>query len=313
MNGQAQVGPLQPILVVLVWRGGARFVRALDSIRDAEKYFKRVVLSITALPDSEDIRIAERYIRECAQSGSPSKAEIICTQTELPTMHHQEFWIHHLLTTGAHDEDWIFWLAYDDQLRLRGLQEVVPNELQWPLAENFAYFGPWGMRHESPDQLWELTPGERLETWTGFEKGGPKVLNPTEWTLDQLIQPTYIQMSGSVASLKSHANLINGFPRKSGPMRIELATALESRTKWVTEFSSALTYIYGRSNSDRSNYAKAAAREDRDLALRLLKRCALNPSSIPLLFGRKFRKLLSQLIRKETKVEDWRVSGIDDN
>jgi hypothetical protein len=243
--------------------------------------------------------------------GRPSRAEIICSGIELPTMQHQGFWIEHLLATGAEERDWIFWLAYDDQLRLRGLQDVVKNEYCWPLKHDTAYFGPWAMRHESPDKLWEPTPGEGLETWTSFPISGSTRMRPVDWTLDQLTQPTYIQMSGSVSSLRSHLGLIRDFPRKSGPMRIEIATALDSGTTWVTEFDSALTYIYGRSNSDRSNYARVAAREDRDLIVRLLRRCAFDPRQLRSLFGAKVRRILKQKIRHKTPAEEWRVRRVE--
>lgn len=311
MKSEADSADTQPILVVLVWRGGLRFQRALDSIRDAEKYFKRIILSITAAPDSEDMQLAEQYLRTCALTGRPSRAEIICTQVELPTMQHQKFWINHLLATGANLEDAIFWLAYDDQLRLQGLREVVPNELRWPLKRRHAYFGPWGIRHERPDVLWQPKQGEALEIWTSFQTNGPIRLNPIKWCLEQLRQPTYIQMSGSVASLRSHANLVYTYPRKLGPMRIEMATALAPGIDYVTEFPTALTYIYGRSNSDRSNYAKVAAREDRDLAFRLFLKCARSPKLIPSFLGEDLRSILSQKIHREVKSEEWRVRSIE--
>lgn len=80
MNGpNSSLHPTQPILVILVWRGGARFRRALDSIRSSEKYFKRIILSITSTQDSEDMKLASNYRDECANLGFSSKAEIICT------------------------------------------------------------------------------------------------------------------------------------------------------------------------------------------------------------------------------------------
>lgn len=307
MSERVSGDSLQPILVVLVWRGGARFERALESLRQAEKYFKRVVLSITSEPDSADMKAAEQYLRMCELEGRPSKAEVICTQVELPTMEHQAYWINYLLNTGADVQDWIFWLAYDDQLRLNGLQAIAPDPNLWPLKKNHAYFGPWGIRHELPDKLWEPSSDAILETWTSFPSHGPTTMSPLNWALDQLVQPTYMQMSGSVCSLESHARLVQGFPRKSGPMRIELATALDPSTEWVKEFVASPTYIYGRSNSDRSNYSRVARREDRDLIFRLLKNCVHHPRGLLDLLGHRTWRLLSQMVRGINPEEEWRV------
>lgn len=45
-------------------------------------------------------------------------------------------------------------------------------------------------------------------------------------------------------------------------MRIEMATALGSKTHYVEELTEPVSIIYGRSNSDRATYGKAARKED---------------------------------------------------
>lgn len=116
---------IKPILVVLVWRGGERFQRALDSIGEAEKFFSRIVISITSELTSDDLTIADDYVKRMNSATEASRAEIICTGRELPTMQHQAFWISYLLNTGARLSDWIYWLAYDDQVSVEGIKQIL--------------------------------------------------------------------------------------------------------------------------------------------------------------------------------------------
>ena len=63
MTANSQLNePLQPILVMMSYRGGERLQRCLDSIATAEHHFKRIVLSITAAEDSEDIARARQKL-----------------------------------------------------------------------------------------------------------------------------------------------------------------------------------------------------------------------------------------------------------
>ena len=236
---------VRPILVVMVWRGGRRFARCLDSIDEAQRHFSRIVLSVTAAEDSDDMRMARDFAEQHAG------VEVICTGVELPTMQHQAFWIDHLQRTGARDEDWIYWLAYDDQVRTRGIEALVDGRGDWPLRRGTAYFGPWD------------TP---LESWTSFPLGGPTRLPVLDWIGQQLRQPTYMQMSGSVCPFESFVRLRDSRPRKGGPMRIEMAIAAAPPTTHVQEFAEPVSIIYGRSNSDRANYGTAARKEDVHLA-----------------------------------------------
>lgn len=301
----------KPILVILVWRGGDRFARALESLRGNEKFFSRVIVSITAPADSEDMKIAHSYIAAAEQGGNPSIAEVICTGRELPTMEHQRFWIDYLLANGAEITDWIYWLAYDDELRGAGIERIVDESGAWELSVDTAYFGPWALRHESADELYAGPRDVPLESWTSFPSAGPLVLPVEEWIGNQMIQPTYMQMSGSVVPLAAHAALVHEWPKKVGPMRIEMATAQFCST--VAEFPEPVSIIYGRSNSDRTNYAKTARKEDIHLIKRLAKSAVKNPARIlPLV--RNGARVMTHGLRliagkSELPAEEWRVRG----
>lgn len=256
---------IKPILVVLVWRGGERFQRALDSIGEAEKFFSRIVISITSEWTSDDLKIADAYVKRMNSATQASRAEIICTGKELPTMQHQAFWIAYLLKTGATLSDWIYWLAYDDQVSVGGIKQILTKEGEWPLETGTSYFGPWVVRHESAHELWREPESGEDEIWTCFDTQASLPIESFEWLHEQLTEPTYMQMSGSVTQLAQHARLISSRFPKQGPMRIELATALAPTAPKVSEFSSPVSIIYGRPNSDRANYRGQARKEDFNL------------------------------------------------
>ncbi|CAB4834528.1 MAG: hypothetical protein F2763_07725 [Actinobacteria bacterium] len=302
--------PLQPILVMMSYRGGERLQRCLDSIAIAEHHFKRIVLSITAAEDSDDMRMATDF-----QQQHP-KAEVICTKVELPTMAHQAFWIDYLERTGATENDWIYWLAYDDQVRTRGIGNLVDENGNWPLTRGTAYFGPWAMRHEQADQIWSGNPAAALESWTSFPLGGPLKLAVAEWVEFQLRQPTYMQMSGSVAALANHQQLIHSFPKKTGPMRIEMATAASPNNYKVEEFPEPISIIYGRPNSDRSSYGKAARKQDIHLFAALSRYLAYHPSALVPLTRTVAHVTIGHLRalsrRQSVSPEKWEVRGTVD-
>lgn len=310
VNVNLENAPIQPILVVLVWRGGDRFQRALDSIRDSEKYFKRIILSITSAPDSEDMKIAERYLQESAHLGEPSKAEIICTQTELPTMQHQAFWIDFLQKTSAKESDWIYWLAYDDELCPNAIGNLIEPSGSWPLATDTVYIGPWIVRHELPDTLWSKVrnPQHEDEVWTAFRSLDAPREKVLAWVEQQLLQPTYIQMSGSIAKFRQHQILVMNRPVKTGPMRIEMATCLAGRNRFVAEMPVATAIIYGRSNSDRSQYSTTTRREDLHLVKLMLCRLYRSPKdslfALRMAFKFAFARFVLQMTRPE---EEWRT------
>jgi hypothetical protein len=299
----------QPILVMMVYRGSERFERALTSLVDSQQFFKRIVVSVTAHESSEDMRIAESFRAE-----SLNRMEVICTGAELPTMLHQAFWIDYLESTGAKPSDWIYWLAYDDEVRATGVAALIDSQGNWPLEQGTAYFGPWAMRHEQADAVWDGDREEYLESWTSFPSEGPKRLPLMRWVRDQLAQPTYMQMSGSVCTLESHQRLISSRPSKTGPMRIEMATAAAVNNRFVEEFGEPVSIIYGRSNSDRASYGKSARKEDHHLLLWLCRYTLRHPNALPQLVataGDALRGYLGVLTRSRSlPEEEWRVRGI---
>ena len=66
-------------------------------------------------------------------------------------------------------------------------------------------------------------------------------------------------------------------------MRIEMATASATNNVTVAEFAEPVVIIYGRSDSDRSNYAATARKEDLHLIIWLTKYELRHPSAIPVL------------------------------
>lgn len=294
---------MKPALVMLSWRGGARLARCLASISPAIPHFSRVVLSSSSTTDAADM-VTLRAFAE-AHPG----VEVICTGRELATMGHQRFWIEHLRRTGASLDDWVFWLAYDDEVRLNGLASVVGPTGDWSLDRRSAYLGPWALRHESPEFLWSGDATAPLESWTCLPLTSTSMpLLP--WIAQQLRQPTYIQMSGSVMPLRAHAELVLQKPVKSGPMRIEMATALASSAKVVTEFPEPLTIVYGRSNSDRAAYGSAARAQDGDLVRRILRYVRRDERAARHLPGIVLSGLGAVLPGGGAPAEEWRVRGL---
>jgi len=296
-----------PILVMMSWRGGDRLTRCLDSIAPAIEYFSRVVLSITATADSDDMRMALEF-----QADHPA-VEVICTQRELPTMQHQGFWVDYLRNTGVSSSEWIYWLAYDDEVRLAGIRSITDSEGNWPLHPGHAYFGPWAMRHEGADQLWEGDPAAPLESWTSFPAQGPTALPVLTWIKKQLEQPTYMQMSGSVCEFGSYIDVYEGKPQKHGPMRIEMAVAAARSTVTVEEFPEPVSIIYGRSNSDRASYGAAARKEDVHLLMWLARHSIRHPAESPellsIITSAIRMRIRSSLGRGSSPREQWRVRG----
>jgi hypothetical protein len=285
------------------WRGGERLRRCLNSIARAQGHFQRILISVTGAPDSEDMGIVEEF-----RSRIPD-LEILCTGRELPTMEHQARWVEYLQHTGARPSDWIYWLAYDDEVRLHGIEQIVDASGSWPLEPGTAYFGPWAMRHETPERLWDGDVTDRLESWTSFPIPGPTHLPTATWVSDQLRQPTYMQMSGSVNPLSSFVRLRDSRPRKRGPMRIEMAIASDPSTRFVAEFATPVSIIFGRSNSDRASYGSAARREDLHLMVWLARYAVHNPTALPAL-ARGGLGVLAAYGRRSLPHEEWRVRGV---
>ena len=298
----------KPILVVMVWRGGERFTRCLDSIRVTHDLFSRIVLSVTAEENSPDHLTAQEFALQF------TNVEVICTGSEFPTMQHQDFWVNYLESTHTNSSEWIYWLAYDDQVFAPGMRQLFArNADSYKLQSDTVYFGPWAMRHEAPDELWNGSDSEPMETWTSFPIKGSLTLPLITWIGDQLSQPTYMQMSGSLIPFRNYRELSRGGPKKTGPMRIEMATAAGIRTKFVQELPHPISVIYGRSNSDRANYGDAARKEDLHLIRWLLRYTKANPTqwgNVVSLIAHQALGLTKRTVTKTpAPVEDWRVRG----
>jgi len=297
--------PSQPILVMMSWRGGERLNRCLASIAENTHQFSRIIISITSTPDSEDMKIAELF------KDKHPRVEVLCTTKELPTMEHQAFWVDYLQQSGARPTDWIYWLAYDDELNTAGITKIQQPDGSWPLELDTVYFGPWAMRHETPTQLWSESDKEDMPVWTSFPKGGPTRLPVLTWIKDQLDQPTYMQMSGSIIPFRNYLELRHGKPKKVGPMRIEMATALGRSTEFVEELEEPVSIIYGRSNSDRATYGNAARKEDIHLLAWIARYGSTHPKAINDLFrittGQVRRQWWQRFRGAKPAREEWRV------
>ena len=296
---------VQPILVMMSWRGGARLQRCLDSIAQNEDFFKRIIISVTATPESEDMTIASAF-----QKAHPN-VEVLCTNNELPTMQHQTFWVDYLKGSGVKPDDWIYWLAYDDELNTSGIRQVCDSQRSWHLKLDTVYFGPWAMRHDAPEELWGGDPNEPAPIWTSFPRHSRAKLPVLTWIKKQLDQPTYMQMSGSLIPFRNYVELRDGKPTKSGPMRIEMATALGKHTKFVEELAEPVSYIYGRSNSDRATYGTAARKEDIHLMAWMARYASRNPSTIADLIQISASHIIRQWNQRfrgvKPKGEEWRL------
>jgi hypothetical protein len=294
-----------PILVMMSWRGGARLQRCLHSIAANKHNFSRIIISLTATPDSEDVKIAKAF-----QDQNP-EVEVLCTNVELPTMEHQSFWVDYLTDSGAQPTDWIYWLAYDDELNTAGIAQVKDPDGSWPLSLDTVYIGPWAMRHETPTKLWSGNNEDELPVWTSFPADGPTRLPILTWIRDQIDQPTYMQMSGSLIPFRNYLELRSGRPKKSGPMRIEMATALGRKTFYVAEFTDPVSTIYGRSNSDRATYGNAARKEDIHLMAWIGRYAATHPNAVIDLLAISARQIrrqwLQKMGRQKPVEEEWRA------
>lgn len=249
--------PLQPVLVLPVYRGGEKFRRALASVRPAERHFRRIVISLNSAPGSPDEEIVADYLAQ-----GPSKVEVIQSGTELPWMSHQYFWLDHLERTGERSRDWVLWFAHDDQIRTRGIERLVNEEGVWPLTPKTIYLGPWGMRYDPVGGLYGGPAEAPVESWTSFPLDGPLRLPVAEWIGQQLAQPTYINMSGCITQLASF-QAMRAFPlSKPGGMRIEMAAAAAPHNTFVEELSTPVVITHTSPSTDRTTYASVARKDD---------------------------------------------------
>jgi len=300
--------PLQPVLVMPVYRGGAKFKRALESVREAERFFRRVVISLNSPRGSSD----ESAIEDFRASGD-TKIEVIHTGEELPWIPHQYFWLDYLESTGEGSSSWVMWFAHDDELRPHGMSNLIDEAGNWPLTKGTIYLGPWGVRYDPPGELFSGDRNSPLESWTSFPIDGPLRMSVAQWIADQLIQPTYINMSGCVTQLASFQRLRNFPYAKPGGMRIEMASAAAPNNKHAQEFNEPIVITYTSKGSDRTTYAAVARRDDAHLMAWLGNYLVQHPSAIPTI-GQAFAKIagrfVAQRIGQATPIsEDWRRRG----
>lgn len=297
--------PLQPILVLPVYRGGPKFARALASVRPAERFFRRIVVSLNSAPGSPDEDVVAAY-----RAQGPTKVEVVQTGAELPWMAHQYFWLEQLEQTGEQARDWVLWFAHDDQLRTRGIEALVDDAGNWPLVPQTIYLGPWGMRYDPPGGLYEGPADAPLESWTSFPIEGPLRMPVAEWVAQQLEQPTYINMSGCITQLASFQAL-RSFPlAKPGGMRIEMATAAAPNNLVAEELPGPVVTTHVSPTTDRTTYAKVARQDDVHMAAWLARYIARHPSAL-LPSGRATAKVATDYVRMrlgkgQLAQEDWR-------
>ena len=266
--------PLQPILVLPVYRGGDRFCRALTSIPPAAHHFSRILISVNGADGSPDDLAA----REVA--AQLPNAEVITTGEELIWVTHQYFWMRHLERTGVRSGDWIYWFAHDDELKPSGIQHIVDERGNWPLRQGTIYMGPWAMRHEGADNLFRGPTDVPLESWTSFPIAGPLRLPVTEWIAQQLEQPTYINMSGSVATYAMYQAMRDFRIKKPGGTRIEMVAAAAPHHTFIEEFTEPVIISYGRPNSARTQFDDIARKDDLHLIAWLGVYLAKHPSAV---------------------------------
>lgn len=120
-------------------------------------------------------------------------------------------------------------------------------------------------------------------------------------------------MSGSLIPFGNYLELTHGTPKKTGPMRIEMATAAGTGTKFVQELPQPISVVYGRSNSDRASYGNAARKEDLHLVPWLLRYAKANTTQWANVISLVAQQALALVKRKATKTpapqEEWRVRG----
>ena len=298
--------PLQPVLVLPVYRGGRKFDRALSSLRSAEPFFRRVVVSLNSPSDSPDLAALNDYL-----SQIPSKVEAIHTLEELPWMAHQYFWLDYLEKTGEASTDWVLWFAHDDQLRPQGMEALSDENGSWTLGDRTIYLGPWGMRYDPPGGMYDGPADSPLESWTSFPLDGPLRLSVGEWIAQQLEQPTYINMSGCITQLASF-QAMRRFPvSKPGGMRIEMATAAAPNNLYVEELSEPVVITHTSPSTDRTTYANVARKDDAHMVSWLANYIAHHPTALGSTARASatiIKRAITQRLGRDSSVgEDWRM------
>ncbi len=296
----------RPIIVIPVYRGGERFQRCLASLAGAPDYFAAIVVSINGPAGSPD---HERALEYQAHAGLP--VEILNTTVEMNSMSHIRFWASELRNAGLATSATLMWMGHDDELNPEGLRLVAPHG-RWPLAEDTMVLGPWVVRHEAVDEVTVPAADDVSETWTCFPDPWVIKRPSMEWVCDQLMHPTYLNLTGGVFTFESLLAMIDFPVRKKAGMRAEMTLATAPKTTFITEFDQPIVIVYGRADSDRATIPTSDARsDDRHLIAWLSRYAIAHPRTGPRLIATIGRlTLLKARVaagRASLPSEDWVV------
>ncbi len=258
----------RPVLLIPVYRGGERFERCLRSLACARDYFSTVVLSMNSEHGSVDFTRASEF-----QQNANLPVVVLSTRTELTSMDHTRFWADQLRSRHLPESTHLMWLGHDDELNPDGLAISCPDG-HWPLREGTMLLGPWKLRHESVGELYQPPADEQLETWTCFPDQQAKPQTAIDWVCDQLLHPTYLNLTGGVFTFASVLDIIDYRIRKQSGMRMEMTLTTTRGALLITELSEPITIVYGRADSDRATIPSMHARADDRHLLRWLTRYA---------------------------------------
>lgn len=258
----------RPVLLIPVYRGGERFERCLRSLACAPEYFSAVVLSMNSTNDSADRARALDY-----QANAALPVVVLSTGTELTSMDHTRFWAGELRRQQLLAATNLMWLGHDDEIDPEGLAISCPGG-RWPLRKGTMLLGPWKLRHESVGELYRAPDNEQLETWTCFPDQLAKPQTAIDWACDQLLHPTYLNLTGGVFSFAAVLDIVDHRLRKQSGMRMEMTLATTRGSRCITELPEPVTIVYGRADSDRATIPATHARADDRHLLKWLTRYA---------------------------------------
>ena len=294
----------RPVLVVPVFQGGARFERCLQSLIHAGDYFSALVLSVNGPASSDDLTKSKGF-----KEASKIPVQIFNSGVELNSMDHTRFWANMLRKQGLPPSTHLMWLGHDDELYEEGLKDSCPDG-NWALRSDTMVLGPWKMRHESVETLYEIPSNEILETWTCFPDSNGIPDTSMGWVCDQLIHPTYLNLTGGIFTFESLLKIVDFKYRKVSGMRMEMTLATAVGTKYISELPSPITVVYGRADSDRATIPSHDARsDDKRLIVWLTWHAFRTPGSL-LRFLVGFTRLGHQRLkvisgREKMPKEDW--------
>jgi hypothetical protein len=195
------------------------------------------------------------------------------------------------------------WLGHDDELNPTGLEDVCTDG-RWPLPAETMMLGPWVVRHESIDALYQGSESQQDEVWTCFPDPLIGTLPAIDWVCDQLIRPTYLNLTGGIFPFSSLLAILDFWHRKTANMRAEMTLATAPGTHFISEFPEPVVIVYGRADSDRATIpARHARSDDRHLVLWLARYVSHDPRAM----GR-FIKTLAHLASLRGRVALGRAS-----